>query len=67
MNGTACSAACGWCGACSSDWEGPQTVTVTCVACGEPYAVDADERPPYRCEACCAQPVSTAQPRQGVA
>ena len=30
----------------------PRFYSVHCIACGRPFYVRADERPPYRCEGC---------------
>lgn len=55
MSGSACGPWCSWCGGCSSAWESPARVRVSCVACHRELAVDADERPPYRCRRCVRQ------------
>jgi len=55
MSGSACSSACGWCGGCTAAWERDATATVSCVICDRHMVVEADERPPYRCDACAAR------------
>lgn len=51
--GSACSEACGWCGACTG---GEGRITLRCGKCGEDYRADEWAMYPYtRCERCRAE------------